>query len=76
MVTHTFNPLATLVAIETWQCMPLIPVVHAFNPSPREDYKMGGDSSHTQSILRFLEAGSPFQTEVEIFVVNTKQDSS
>ena len=29
--------------------MPLILVVHALNLSPREDYKMGGDSSQIQS---------------------------
>ena len=30
-------------------------MVHAFNPSTREDYKKGGDSSHSL-ILRLLEA--------------------
>ena len=42
-------PVATLAAIETGQCMLLITVVHAFNASPREEYKTGGNSSHTQS---------------------------
>ena len=40
-------------------------MVHAFNPSPREQYKMGEDISYSL-ILRFLEAGLPFRTEVEV----------
>ena len=37
--------VTTLVAIEIEWCMPLVMGVQAFNPSPREDYKVGGNSS-------------------------------
>ena len=46
--------------------MPLIPVVHAFNPKPREDYKTEGDSSQAQ--YHFETPGGRitiFWTEVE-----------
>ena len=39
--------------------------VYAFNPSPREEYKMGGNNSQTQFHSE-NQAESPFQTEVEI----------
>ena len=38
--------------------------MHAFNPNPRKEYKMGGDSSQTQSHSEI--PGWPFQTEVEV----------
>ena len=44
-------------------------VVHAFNPSPREEPKREEDSSQTQSPSEIpvgQEVGSPFQTEVEV----------
>ena len=37
-------PVTTLVCHRNWAV-----VMHAFNPSPREEYKMGGDGSQTQS---------------------------
>ena len=40
--------------------------MHAFNPSIVEEYKTGGDRSQLSLILRFLEAGSPFQSEIEV----------
>ena len=46
--------------------MPLIPVVHAFNTSPKEDYKMEETALRHCLTLRFLEAGSPLWTEVEV----------
>ena len=47
--------------------MPLMMVVQAFNPSPRENYKMGGNSSLSCSLLlRFQEVELPFQTEVKL----------
>lgn len=46
--------------------MSLITVVHDFNPSPREDLKWKETARRFSLILRLLEAGSPFQTEVEV----------
>ena len=40
--------------------------MHTFNASTREEYETGGDSSQISLILRFLEAGSPLQTDVEV----------
>ena len=41
-MTHTFNTNSQTSCHRNR-------VVHAFNPSPREEYKTGGNSSHTQS---------------------------
>ena len=42
-------------------------MVHNFNPSPKDDYEVRGNSSQTHSlILRFQKAGVPFQTAVEV----------
>ena len=44
----------------------LLGFLSSLQNSPREDYKMGGNSSQADNlILRFWKAGVPFQTEVE-----------
>ena len=62
-MTHNFNP--TVVTIEIEWCMPLIPVVHTFDPSPREEIRQSRTALR-YSLLRFQETGSPFQTEVKV----------
>ena len=52
-------PVATLVAIETGSYTPLIPALE------RNIKQEETDLRHSL-ILRFLEAGSPFWTEVEV----------
>ena len=47
--------VARVVCLRNWAG-----VVHAFNPSPREEYKIGGDSSQPVSFWGFLKAGSPY----------------
>lgn len=57
-----------LVAMETGQFITFITVLHTFYPSAREDYKLGGNSSEHSIILRLLEAGPPFWSEVKVGV--------
>ena len=49
VVTHTFSSSGHTSCHRNQVMHALVPVVHAFQPSPREEYKTGGDSSQTQS---------------------------
>ena len=53
-------PVATLVSHRGWAV-----VTHAFNPSTREEYKMGGDRSQSQSEDSWMQK-HPFWSEVEV----------
>ena len=44
LVSLTDHPITTLVCYKYWAV-----VVHAFNPSTREEYKTGGNNSQTQA---------------------------
>ena len=60
--TGSGGTLATLVSHRAWAV-----VVHAFNHSPTEEYKMGGDRSHAQSQSENLCRQDPsFWSEVEV----------
>lgn len=69
LLTHTLITVATRVAIETGQGMSLIPVLHVINPSPREKYKTGGNSSQSQSHLKSKTGGIKVKEKLEVSIM-------
>ena len=60
-MAHTFNPNITLTCHRNQKV-----VVHALNPRTRKDDKMEEAALRLSLILKFLVAGSAFQTEVKV----------
>ena len=61
-----FNPSSHTSCHRNW-VMPLMTVVHTFNPRPRKDHKMAGNSSQrTVSFRNPWRQDCHFRTEVEV----------